>query len=390
MDRTLRLVTAFVLVFSTHAFAQEKVGTAASFLKMTPSARAYGMGRAGGAVLDPYVGFFNPGGLGVYAGGGKLTLARNSQDWLSKYFDDSNFGNSVVVAGAPLIDPDSSWLRLSVALSYMRTQYSIEDIFQFTNPPVDESFGLRDAIDSYGAALAVGKGFCFGLGGSIKSFDERQTGEYYLSTFHASGVARDVGVFIQLPIIAARSQFPLSRMRYDFAGFQPEVWVLASYAWANFGKDVIGEGDHYARPLPRINRFGRTVTAGLNYHDAQCVQVLFTRDDEISKTGGGEDRHQGWEISFLGIVQLREGSYPYDGSFSNTETSGESYRLSGLWTWIDIVMGREERSAIPSFVRRLDAVFQRARITEEPHVILSGNDFWEFGVTLDLASVAHD
>lgn len=391
VDRTLRLIIVFLLVFSAHAAAQDKVGTtAASFLKQTPSARAWGLGRAGSAILDPYVGFYNPGGLGIYANGARLTLARNSQDWLADYVDASNFGNSVAVAGIPLNDPDSSWLRLNVALSYMRTRYRIETILHFTNPPEDNLFVLCQNIDSYGAALALGQGLSVGVGGSIRSFDERQSGDYSFGSYGASGVARDLGIFLQIPIIAARTQYPLARMHYDFAGFQPEVWVLTSYAWANFGKDVTLSGGHYEYPLPRINRFGRTVIAGIRYHGAHCVQALFTRDDEISKTGGGEDRREGWEVSFFGIVQMREGQYPYDGSYTNTETSGESYHLAGVWPWLDIIMDREDRSAIPSFVRRLDMVFQRARIKEEPHVIQSGNDLWEFGVTLDLASVSHE
>jgi len=358
-----------------------------SFLNLTPSARSWGMGRAGAAVVDPYISFFNPGGSAIYANGARLTLAGNSQDWLKRFYESSNFSNSVAIIGFPLISRDSSWATLNFAVSYLRMHIEGAGFTDSSNPPVDNRFELRDLIDSYTGALALGRGLSIGVGGSIKSYSEWQYIGGFGGATAISGVARDIGVFLRVPVIAARSEYPLARMRYDFEGFQPELWVIASYGWANFGNKGKAPWDYFYRPLPRVNRFGRTVIAGLTYHDAQCVQVLLTRDDEIKKTGGGESRREGWEVSVLGIVQFRQGSYPTGGSDPDTETSGESYRLSGLWQWLDIIAGRKDKSIVPTAIRGLDVVFQRARIKESSNSFLGGTDLWEFAATVDFASV---
>lgn len=138
----------------------------------------------------------------------------------------------------------------------------------------------------------------------------------------------------------------------------------------------------------RNNRFGLSLTLGLDYKRARIVRLLVTRDVEISKVGQyGESVHrEGVEIDLLGILRLQGGRIPED-SFGRPNTYGASFHTRGLFQWLSSPGDEQGGGNIPWFIENLDIFYRTARITEGDHAALQNTIFHEFGFTLNTTSL---
>jgi hypothetical protein len=204
----------------------------------------------------------------------------------------------------------------------------------------------------------------------------------------ASATARDIGAFVRLPVFKIMSMFGDPGTAISVGSLKPAAAVVVSYAWANRGDDIKYVDTRQSAPLPRINRFGLSLTLGLDYNQARIVQLLVTRDVAISKVGNdNEDVHrEGLEIDLLGIVRVQAGRIPED-SFGRPKTYGASFHTRGLFQWLSSPGDEQGRGNIPWFIENLDIFYRTARITEGDHAVLQDTIFHEFGFMLNTTTL---
>jgi hypothetical protein len=374
-----------ILAIGNLAHAQPKVGTSGmTFLQTPPGVRAWGMGGAGTAVLDPFIGYFNPGGLGVFALTSPVGVARNSQDWIP--YLGITYSNTVIFAGMSIPERTKLGLPMTVGLgmAYHRQVLDLNSTAPILGYGDTLTFWSLERSNNFTIAVAAERGVEFGLGITLKSVRTNWGAQSHgTSTYEAIGTAsaRDVGVYARVPVSRALYRLGLVRAPIRVGCLTPELIVTWSYVWANRGNDISDTGSIDQLSLPHDNRLGRSVEIGLDYKSAPVARILAARDDLTQELGSGDRYNEGWEVSLLGIFQIRRGQYWFRDNKVKTRTGGESLHLGGLIKWTSILVERSSERPVPWYIRNWDIYYQRARIKGDTP--LDGTTFKEFGFTLN-------
>lgn len=385
----MRRVPTFVLIMiaiGIHPAVAQEASAVASFLRSAPSARSWAMGQAGAAVLDPFVGYFNPGGLGVYGLKHPVGVVRSHSDWIPLGNIDIDYTNSLAFVSAPVSRLfGSAGPALSAVLAYHRQVFDVRGIIETTGDGMPDSIAFRvyDRSNNFTASLAFQHGIRVGVGQTMshikvsQMFSGTQTGG-----FNQEGTTTgwSYGVFAQLPLLEALSELKIVEDPIAFGPLTPEVTVTASYGWANRRGEITYVNISGPHPLPRLDRFGRAIELRLIYRDAPVIAWLATRDDVISKLSDNVDRHEGWEIELLGIVRLQKGDVPGP---HGMETHGLSIHSGGVLRWITVLTEDRPGFRLPWYIANLDIFYRTAEVEEGSESLLASADFNEFGFTLN-------
>lgn len=379
MKRILLLLLTALVLTGAPASAQDKVGTTgALFLTLPSSARQWGLGGAGAAIVDPFVAHFNPGGLGVYALTCPVGIARNSQDWAPHFLYDSDVmttANTLILTGFPITRPGGpSWPRVWAAIAFHRYSLNTQRMFYSYSGSINRRTTERS--DGWTLALGIEKGIEVGVGGAAKfimessSDDARDT----LAESRESTLGWDCGVFVRVPVQQILTEWRVLERPLQLGPFTPEIAITGSYAWANRRGELDNE------PLPRLARFGRTIEVRLDYRDLPVIVWLATRDDVTSKLDRPEERHEGWEVDVFGVVRFQKGDEPGSNGF---ESHGMSVHPMGCMRWVADLEGDRPQSGLPWWITNFDIFYRFAKIDDAGDPLLEGTEFKEFGFTLN-------
>lgn len=336
--------------------------SASPLTRANVSVRARGMGGAGGAIPDPSVGTFNPGGLGVYALEGHASLYRTDQDLFPGI--DTEHSATVVGAGMPIpgTGRGSIFPRVALALGYARIRGGVRNV-EHSDGTVHNYI---DRVDSRSLSLGMEWGIQFGAG--LTWLDAHN------SSLNTDADALDVGLFVRVPGLAALQKWGLTDERPRIGSFLPEIAVAASQMWAGKGEYEIG-----AEPLPRDNLFARSVEVYLERDDLTVMRVTLSRDDRTDRIRNRDSRYEGWEADFGGILQLRGGRFAPASSNQDNTTSGLSVHTRGVGRLLTVLLQDRSGSLWLRAARNVDVYYHRASFEVFREVSIEG-----FGVDVNV------
>ncbi len=373
MRTTRTILIAILALCATKVHAQDKIGTEGlPFLNLPPNVRSMGMGRAGAAVEDPFVSFFNPGGLGVYAGRGVVGAHHSS-------LYDGFITNTLIHGGLPACPArQSRWPAVSLAFAFQRSVSENETVGSSYSDT--EKLVWRDRTNNFTLAAALEKGAVVGVGGTLKSY-RHQYDEPPVSS-KSSATAHDAGVFIKVPVLAFLREIGVRKEPLRVGSIDPELVVITSYAWATRGGDIVSSDPDLSVSLPGVDRFGRSIALILGHQGACVARFLITRDDEMNERAPDE-RRQGWECDILGVAQIRRGRFWTGPQADESKTTGWSVHAQGILDWLGVLSPRWTDAHLPWYVSNFDFIYQRASYKHDAPSA-SFDAFKEFGAALDI------
>jgi len=319
---------------------------AVSFLVITNSARANGMGGCSINLVDGMSALYNPGAIGLYHTEKvfSASLPDNTQ-WLPNLADDLRLKTYSLSAGVPgsLLLGKSTKPRAALAVAYSRHRLNLgaQTITgEFGN--ILGTFETWEKADYY--TLAVGLRYYARLGVGITY--KRLTS--HLADFGAgqergsgtaNGTALDYGILAELPILdLLPHDGTAAAVRPSFSF---ELTPSVAYVYANSGDEISYIDASQADPLPEMARMGLSVYGAVKFQHAVLISTRLSRQRDDARVGASEPiRLRGLEVGFLGAAFVRTGRVEDEEALVFFDTEGYGFSLAGLLAWLPQVTGR--------------------------------------------------
>jgi hypothetical protein len=354
--KTVILVLS-IIVLSNLSAAQTKVGTAgATFLELSPSVRANGMGEAGVALVDNYSYYFNPASLGLLHNGyhPRLTLfpkkARPTKEGMTGF---QYFSFSTHIVRVNLAEE----LPVSLNMAYYLTRLKTGPI-PITTYDHPEGTGLFfDAIDkAHNITLGAGASYLldFAAGVNFKVIHDDYDEE------SATGTAVDFGFLLRIP-----SNQPTYLFYHKNPDLRLNFSATIGVSWCNIGGELEMASASY--PIPEFKRWGISAPLGMELKSNGDYRELFlvTPALEILRYPDWSPVvRYGMEISVMEAVAGRIGMIEGWNEI-NDKTWGFGLKSRGIFRLIANLFTSEssqpDGSIMRFFRRQLDIEFDFAR-----------------------------
>lgn len=308
MLKKIILILSVLLMMFSSITAQEKVGTTGpSFLELSPSVKANGMGGTGVSLVHEESFYFNPGSLGLFALENKISISgfpkKNDLLGLDHY-------NSFISFPLQRYTEGSSSLVFAIGGYYSKLRYYMME----TTYSYPEGTGriFEISLKNYNPTFAVaytGK-VHIGLGVTYRYVDD-DIFEYSLN-----GHSYDIGLIVRYPYLLDLTE---GDKKYYLI---PSFGISKSNLW---GSVESGDGGYYFRELTRI---GVSLEYGLSTKQENYQRKVFTITPvlEFYKLLGADFQSQyGAEISLFEFVNLRIGR---SNELSSNEVNSKGFSIN--------------------------------------------------------------
>lgn len=344
------VVAVFFLLFAVHVTVcgQAKAETSlSSFLNMSPSVRANGMGEAGTALIDQHATFFNPGSLGLTLDGERFQLSFMPVRVKVGGLDNVRYGYlgiNVKLLTGHLSGRRPYVLNLAYRLTHLRSTFLITTY----GNPMGEYITERERAHSFSAGVGVSEFFDIGLGTTFKVMT------WDTENDRGDGTAVDLGLIIRVP----PDKFTFLNSSNDELRWH--LSPVFGHAWCNIG-DVSLNSESYN--LRNTKRFGLAVEMGLERKTTTRQTMLFMLtptaeiDDDVRRT----IYKYGIEALVYDAAAIRYGGIDDDGNHESWGVGLKSLGLARLVTDLFFPGAVQRQSSFTDFWRdRLQIEFDYA------------------------------
>ena len=336
------VVPLLLFVCASHGLAQNE--PAFPYLKISPYARANGMGQAFVALSDQESPYYNPAGLGLFylSHHGSFTLPR-SFDWLPAFSNEIRLRIWAAHIGYNLRNTRYR-LPFSVGIGFYRTKFDYGETCCESGYDRAHHFVFSLGIDSVvdGALGITYK--------RLRSHVTNFAPGVETSTADFSAHAFDIGSIVKVPVVDLLLPSAFSSSDFVFR-FDPSFGIC----WSNIGPGIsygttIFDYDDKT-PLPKTFKYGTALETGLTYRTCGIEWNLFTLIGTLQwdKNLVGEDgvimKKRGLELAFADFFSYRTGGWK-DKYFNTGEnewipTQGYGVSLRGVVKPILMLIAQE-------------------------------------------------
>lgn len=325
--------------------------SSADVIRISPGARANGMGEAMVAVVDPMSADFNPGTMGLYAFNRNFSFSTSKTNWISNIF-----GNSYKVdyrhyfAGLKFDYPHENFLKaISLGVEYHNKFLDLGEfdvlrennrLFTTTHSWMNcetmiLSLGYRSFVD-----LGVGVGFQY-----VREHLRSNPDDYWKEDNYGAG---DWGIIARKSLSSV-----IQNLRKEYVpGLLPHYSFNIIPALA-YSRNNIAE-KHNNNTLPELSRYGYSLEFRMETEGVLLFSFLHSKEhihDKHRFSGGREINNYGREITALDILQVRWGNSYYLNSDNNRNTVGYTFKTDGI---TKLLM----RDFLKSYAEREDIFFR--------------------------------
>lgn len=357
------VITIFFIFLQDSEKAQGEA--AVPFLLLQPSPSLSAMGQTGTALPteDPFGFVWNPAQLGYTSQHNNLSFIfyPSVNNWIPAFNGGLKLKGMALNAGYNF--KDLTGFPLSFGFGYSRFEINFGEWLRAGSPELypGESKDYYDAV-SFGAGIdyfiQLNAGFTIKSITSILA--DRPAGEE-TGKGKAERTVTDFGLLLNIPVLKLIDE-DLKLGADKESILKPEFNFSLGYSKSNIGDDIYYIDPAQADPMPRIDRLGYGITAGLDYISDEIqlntLNLSFTVEaDDIlihrSSTGGwsyqstlsdlrfwknivnieGNDKivsHAGFKIDLFETISLSTGHFSGRG-FDERKTNGYELRTKGLF-----------------------------------------------------------
>ncbi|MCX6833541.1 MAG: hypothetical protein NTW07_00155 [candidate division Zixibacteria bacterium] len=365
--------------------------SAVSFLRITNSPRANGMGGCVVTMVSEESAYYNPASIGLLHLDRTVSfVAPHSTKWLPEWTDDmplKSWSASVGVSRKLLEKSGPGQDNISLGLAYSYTRLNYESFER-----ASETGASADQHESYDAVscLAVGFGWQhkvrIGLGYAIKFIDSR-LGDSFPgmgpASGNADGTAHQFGLMVALPLHELTfGDEPQS----DAPTGKTEIEITPTFAcvFDNLGKDLEYADAAQSDKLPKMRRLGLSLLVAAVAENSEYCSFRASWESEKLLVGHARDQMKaGVEIGILGAFFARSGVQELDGVRSKLSTHGLGFRLRGLLPGASRDdAGNDDRGFGAYLARHFDLTVDYARYGSKEDNALSKT--WFYAISLSL------
>lgn len=364
--KTSTFLLVFIFIFVSLQDSDFAQGEAAvPFLLLQPSPSLSAMGQTGTALptKDPFGFVWNPAQLGYTSQHNNLSFIfyPSDIDWLPVF----NLGLKIrgLAFNAGYNFKDLIGFPLSLGFGYSKTELNFGQ-FVSTMDPVSDVFEPKDYYNAYSIGLGVDYFVHFNVGYTIKSItstlSDTPAGEEQ-TIAKAEATVTDFGILLTVPVLHLIDENVRIGVK-DKNVLKPDVNFSLGYSKSNIGDDLYYIDPAQADPLPRIDRLGYGITAGLDYvsddiklntlnlsFTVEADDILINRDStgewsyqstlsdlrfwkNVINIEGDEKivSHAGFRIDLFETLSLSTGHFTGRG-FQVRKTNGFELRAKGLF-----------------------------------------------------------
>ncbi len=338
------MIGTMSLVMTSRSDAQSEA--ALLFLRISPHARANGMGGAFVALSDQESPYYNPAGLGLFVQrqNGSFTFFPKAFHWLPGFTNDCELEHWAVNLGSGILGSGYG-LPFSLGLGYYRTKLDFGHLARTDREgEVIESYNSYDRADNIVLSLGLDSHVAAGIGLTYKYLYSRllppslgRAGSTY---------AFDFGALLKVPL--ADLLWPAFQSGSDVLF---DVSPSFGICWSNLGPGIAYPGISTIfscrDPLPKTFSYGAALETGISLKlkdDMKWNVVKLTSSLQYDMNLAGNDHYvikkRGLELSIGDLLSCRMGGwkdqyfYHHENEWVPTHGFGLSLRgliLSFLW-----------------------------------------------------------
>ena len=358
-----------IFIFALFPDSDRAQGEAAvPFLLLQPSPSLSAMGQTGTALptKDPFGFVWNPAQLGYTSRHNNLTFTfyPSDIDWIPALNAKLKLKGLAFNAGYNF--RDLIGFPVSLGFGYSNTEINFGEWLRsgLPDPSLLGNFESKDYYDAFSFGAGVDYLIQLNAGFTIKSITsilaDRPAGEE-MGIGKAERTVTDFGLLLNIPVLKLADE-NLKFGSEEGNILKPDINFSLGYSKSNIGDDLYYIDRAQADPLPRIDRLGYGITAGLDYvsddiqlntvnlsFTAEADDILISRDSTgewsyqsslsdlrfwkniINIEGDGKIvSHAGFKIDLFETVSLSTGHFTGRG-FQVRKTNGFELRAKGLF-----------------------------------------------------------
>ncbi|MBI5476985.1 MAG: hypothetical protein HY964_09665 [Ignavibacteriales bacterium] len=391
--RNLYIVLLSVLITANVGNAQGEA--AATFLLISPTTEASGMGEASVAIPmnDPLTSLRNPAQLGFQSANNYFSYSTNASNWLPDFnIPDLRYRTDGFSSGINFQNIFGDKFNLSFGYGYFHTYMDLglfsrrgennEDFGNFQAYEYANQWTVSTAIDYY---LKLSVGF------SYKAITALPMVSYNYNFWGGNAKAKDYGIILDIPLVRLSNNIFNTPQQ-----IAPDIYYSAGIslgiAWQNIG-DRFKTGLYDSDPLPRIGRVGMGLNISFDYRKenysvqllgfkwtVEASDMLIDHWREIrdqygnlikpagwSYRGGLGDikffdevilghsnyrteRSRGWNLTLMEMINVRYGRLTDRMGNRHVSTYGIGFQLKGLSQIIKIIFPDIAKGPIQNFI----------------------------------------
>jgi hypothetical protein len=357
-----------------------------TFLMISPSVRANGMGEALVATADPALTYFNPAALGIWSLNNLGAAGWSHGEWLPGFNLEDLWVRQIYASvgySSRRLMPESSY-NVSLGLQY-RNHFINYGETVLTN----ESGQIVGSGQSYeqNHALTMGLGFEYGFEigvGTALGILRSNLGPH-----QGRGTTYDFGAQVRLPLVQMISTFRGVNLDLGMAPYSIELVPSFGFARLNEGYPLRYADNSSTPPLPTMNRWGTAVEFQFNNRNWPIFSFLWSNAwshhlVETNWEGGAyQTRSWGFEFTVLDLFIYRTGKYTSNDFQTDRTTEGFSIHSAGLtkiWYEVNLKNRRAEHPIMSYLLTHANIGFDYSSMNSM-NFLLNQTSRWEFSLS---------
>ncbi|MBN1211800.1 MAG: hypothetical protein JXA92_04420 [candidate division Zixibacteria bacterium] len=332
---TITLLIGLTVVILSFNHSQADITDAAvTFLKISNSPRANGMGGCIINLVDEQAALYNPGALALFHRDKFVSVNfPNNTGWLPELSDDTklrSWGVSAGISRSNLRPDDTPFYN-----AFMAVAFSSLKLKQGELVGISGSYYPEDEADVFTAALGfelrniIRLGFGFSHKAIKSRLAEGLAGKAELT-------ARDYGLIAQMPL---SDLVPHKIYLENSDDYYINFKLIPSFAcvWANYSdKDVCYGTSTDCDPLPKTIRRGGSVYFGINVNNSSLFSVLLAGETDKSIFDDDvKNYHNGIEFGLFETFYYRSGHGIDRFGGMEFDSYGLGFSLHGVISWLN-------------------------------------------------------